>query len=361
MSKPFYVSQKGPDGKKLYRLEDMDIQFVSLVTAGANRQKKFQVLKADDSAKVVPADDASNEDKRAAQEQRSKQYGIEALEANANLSYPSGDPTTESMYGDPVNLKYPFGKENNERDAGRIRNAISRFKQQSDTYTTDKSKGLVYERIVRAALAEGIDVSYDSEDAIDALLPADLKEELQKSPAGGPESGEDDSAGKTDDTDLSDWLHKAGTAVEGLLVDTLLNIELDGQSGDATGNGGDDSIQAPKVGKREQAPPAQVKVESRLRELEKANGELQKTVAEQAAEIKRLEEQLAQQGRLLKSAKAKVTQLKKGAVGGSSSMITGEITSTKKKDDSDGDGDKRLSVWKTGGDLSAAVAAKSGD
>ncbi len=38
-----------PDDEKVYRLTDIEPQFVSLVTAGANRQKKFQVVKADEA------------------------------------------------------------------------------------------------------------------------------------------------------------------------------------------------------------------------------------------------------------------------------------------------------------------------
>lgn len=36
------------DGETIFRLTDIEPQFVSLVTAGANRQRKFQVVKADE-------------------------------------------------------------------------------------------------------------------------------------------------------------------------------------------------------------------------------------------------------------------------------------------------------------------------
>ena len=118
---------KGDDAGKapeIFRLTDIEPQFVSLVTAGANRQNKFQVVKADEaeaehceacdvdfvegacpdcgkvSEKTVPPKDAESDEKRDAQKQRAEQYGIEALDEGANLSYPAGDPTIEAKYGD---------------------------------------------------------------------------------------------------------------------------------------------------------------------------------------------------------------------------------------------------------------------
>jgi len=182
------------DEDEVHRLVDIRPIFVSLVDFGANwgGQRHFPTLKAaGDMFKAVPASDAATEDKRAAQAARSERYGIAALDEGANLSYPAGNPTTERLYGDPVNLKYPLGQEDNERDAARIRNALSRFKGNADAYPDDASKGAVYERIVRAALAEDIEVSFDSENALDALLPADLRDRLAAS---------DDDMGKADDT-----------------------------------------------------------------------------------------------------------------------------------------------------------------
>jgi len=48
------TSEKG----QTHRLEDMDTQFVSLVRAGANRQKKFMIVKRDNHA--PPVDDEEN-------------------------------------------------------------------------------------------------------------------------------------------------------------------------------------------------------------------------------------------------------------------------------------------------------------
>jgi len=125
--------------------------------------------------KAVPDADASNEEKRKAQSDRSEKWGIEALEGKGeNLSFPSDFPTDENDYGDPVNLKFPT--EPKERAA----NARVRFKQFADTYEEEKSKKVVHERIVRAELKHGIEPSFDEDDPLDQLLPQDLKDRLSK-------------------------------------------------------------------------------------------------------------------------------------------------------------------------------------
>lgn len=126
-------------------------------------------------ARQVPADDASNEEKREAQVARSEEFGIEALEGKGeNLSYPADSPEDLRLFGDPVNLKFPNDTE--ERAA----NARVRFKQFADAYSEEKSRAVVHERIVRAELRLGIEPGFDSEDPLDALLPTDLKDELSK-------------------------------------------------------------------------------------------------------------------------------------------------------------------------------------
>jgi hypothetical protein len=123
---------------------------------------------------VVPDADASNEEKRDAQKDRSDQYGIEALETNANLTYPSDGPKTEAEYGDPVNLKYPLDTKE------RANNARSRFKQNADTYDEDESKKVVHSRIIKAQIDFGSEPSFDSEDPLDAMLPSDIKKVLEE-------------------------------------------------------------------------------------------------------------------------------------------------------------------------------------
>jgi hypothetical protein len=162
------------------RLTNVRPWYVSLVDYGANhggRDHHF-ALKAAAVAKRVPDADASDEDKRTALADRASSYGIEARE-DAALSYPADAPTTEALYGDPVSLAYPLGGADNEPDPDRIRNALARFKQNSEEYKEETSRGRVYARIVRAALAQDIAVAYDPADPIDALLPGDLRDRLQ--------------------------------------------------------------------------------------------------------------------------------------------------------------------------------------
>jgi len=138
-----------------------------------------KMTRKDDVGKRVPEKDATNEDKQAALVERSESYGIEARD-DANLSYSEDYPTKKSAYGDPCNLTYPLADVSNKADPGRIQSAIAKFRQNYEEYKQDTSRARVYERIVRAALDNDIDVSFDSEDPVDALLPADLKEELQR-------------------------------------------------------------------------------------------------------------------------------------------------------------------------------------
>ncbi len=318
-----------------HRLSDIETQFVSLVGAGANRQKKFFVVKADEQglgpggdcvcvdcghsvphktgtkctdlkcsecggamkrieSKAVPAADASDEDKRKAQETRSKQYGIEALETGANLSYPSGDPTTETLFGDPTNLKYPLGKDDNKPDLGRIRNALARFKQAADTYKTDKSKGVVFARIVTVALEQGIDVGYDPENPIDKLLPSDLKERLEEKDKGG--DGSKGEVGKAFKVDLDAWLGSAGNKIGTIESEARLAKALNPTA----------TKESPKS-----VPKARVDKRNDV------HSELRKEASELQAKLRKAEDNL-------RAEQAKVTRLK-STVGAASSLVTGEL------------------------------------
>ena len=188
--------------KKVKRLVEMFTDELSIVTRGANGHKEWLMVKSDgdigqivieDVDKAVPAKDATTEAKEKAHQARSRQYGIE-MHNDASMSYPAGAPTTERLYADPANLKYPMAYEGaSSPDPARTRNALARFKQNYQTYSEKASRARVYERIVRAAMSLGIDVSYDANDPVDQLLPGDLKTRLQKS---------DDESAEESSTDL---------------------------------------------------------------------------------------------------------------------------------------------------------------
>jgi hypothetical protein len=140
-----------------------------------------QGLEAQPVERQVPSADVDPEKKRAAQKKRAEKYGIETLENKGeNLSYPKGDPTKETLYGDPVNLKYPLGKADNKVDKNRANNARTRFKQAFAVYVKKQSRAEIHNRIVLAQLKAGSSPSFDPTDSIDKLLSPEVKDKLQK-------------------------------------------------------------------------------------------------------------------------------------------------------------------------------------
>ncbi|MCP4568948.1 MAG: hypothetical protein GY841_15340 [FCB group bacterium] len=210
------------------RCVEMFTDEVSMVTRGANGHRKFLMVKSDGEVgqiivdnveKSVPAKDASRDSKDKAQKARSKKYGIEVLPKNSNLSYPANAPSTERLYGDPVNLKYPLAYDGATKpDEGRTKNAISRFKGNYKQYSKKASQARIYERIVRAAMGVGIKVNFDPKDPIDSKLPGDIKSRIKKDDSNGPDT---DPAG-TDSTaaddekgfEVSDWLQGLSKSAE---------------------------------------------------------------------------------------------------------------------------------------------------
>lgn len=126
--------------------------------------------------KVVPPSDATNDEKRTAQEKRAEKWGIEVQRGKGEkLTFQAGEPTDENDYGDPVNLHFTISIESEARSAR------ARFKSHADEmYEKRRSKEIVHERIVRRMLKFGMDVSFDSDDPLDTLLPSDLKDRLSK-------------------------------------------------------------------------------------------------------------------------------------------------------------------------------------
>jgi len=165
------------DEVKVNRLTGGVTHKVDIVDRAANK-RRFLVLKRDGTkatkqGDLAPSDSASDEDLRDLRDKRSKHYGIESLASGA-LRFPKDYPTNLDEYADPVNLGYPIDTE------ARAANARVRFKQNHGEYSKDESKAVVHERIIRAELQLGIEPSFDPDDDLDAMLPADLKENLSK-------------------------------------------------------------------------------------------------------------------------------------------------------------------------------------
>ena len=121
-------------------------------------------------ATAQAAEDASREEKRAAQKRRAEKWGIEARE-DGNLTPPAAynaDCPNEDDYGDPVNFAYPL------KPVSRLRNAAARFAQNYQEYKQVKSRRVIWTRIVSAMKAAGVNHTYTP--GLDDLLPQDLKE-----------------------------------------------------------------------------------------------------------------------------------------------------------------------------------------
>jgi hypothetical protein len=229
---------------------------VSLVDYGANHggNKHFFSLKGDT-------------DLIKAREECSKKYGIEALEGDIIVIQDA--PTYEALFGDPVNVKYVFGKADNKLDVDLIKQAMADFKKDVDTYTKDDSKARVYERIVRAALSEKIEVEYDSENPIDKLLPNELKDRLSKGEEGESDEGEktpedEEPAVKTDGQD-TDWSVQMQVRLDALdWSERLRKLEQSAKSDPTPSEAGQDEEVAELKKRSEEA-------ETREAELKKDN------------------------------------------------------------------------------------------
>jgi len=344
MTIPRSWSNKGADDQKnVFRLTDMDPEFVSLVTAGANRQKQFQVVKADDASDDVPGDDADNDTKVKTHKARAEHFGIEMRE-DGNLSYPSGEPTTKSLYGDPVNLMYPLGVNGNEADGELISKAIALFEKDSDKYKDMISKVGVFARIITAALAADVDVTCQKDDEIYEALPAEIKERIKEKAAAGEDGGDDETDGNGNTSqgeDLSSWLQDAGDHVQTLSLDVAIQNALDAQAdGDAPEHAAAKGAQ--EINTTAAPPVAKVGVQ--------ADSDGQNL---QDAKIAKLEGELKKARREIVAFKAKVSRLSKG-VGKSSVMLTGEVGApstsahTEKSSPSHG-------AFSAGGDIAAAI------
>jgi hypothetical protein len=295
-----------------------------------------------DTKATVPGAEATPEDRRAAQEARGKEYGIQVLAGpEAALTFPADAPTTLELYGDPVNLKYPLGGTGNTADPARIRNALARFKQAAATYTETASRGTVYGRIVAAALAAGIGVTYDSQDPIDQLLPGDLKarlEELNKAGAGAtapaPSPG---GTPPSPGSDLSGWLTDVGVKVDALAVDAKLAAALASPQPVAA------AAPAPAPAPTNKAPAIEAAGPGAVAKA--AVAELASATA--AAEALRLQ---------LDAERAQNARLSKG-VGTTVAMPTGERPTVNKAEEGKA-GEAVARAWRGGGDLAAAVKPK---
>jgi hypothetical protein len=118
------------------------------------------------------------------QEERDKlEKAIEAREkkyrykrgSNASLTKPKEYANiAESDFADPVGFNYPIDKPH-------IRGAITYWQHMDHrkAYSDPKARAFITERIVRAALKFGVEISYDPKDPDYAKLPESLKKQMK--------------------------------------------------------------------------------------------------------------------------------------------------------------------------------------
>jgi len=255
--------------------------------------------------KPLKAGQGSDEQK-AAQKDRAEKYGIEILaEEKSHVVAPAKSPTTEELYGDPVNFQFPLGCEKDETSKEVVGTSLLRFKRNYREYE-EKSRTVVAARIVRAALSAS--VVMELPESVAKLLPEDLLEEYKKSQADGSSNGSDDNrdAKGKDDTDMSSWLDEAGGKVQSVLMDVKVrsaldaHLESDGVELSATGK------RNVRVGVGGGAPSGD-------------NGDVQELREKNA----KLEAQLKKARKELRVAKAKLIK-SNATIGSSTALLTGE-------------------------------------
>jgi hypothetical protein len=104
---------------------------------------------------------------------REKKYGYRRG-TNASLTKPKEyEDLPESQFADPVGYNYPIDKEH-------IRAAITYWARMENrkAYSDPKARAFITERIVRAALANGIEVSWQADDPDYRKLPESLKRRM---------------------------------------------------------------------------------------------------------------------------------------------------------------------------------------
>lgn len=182
-----------PTKKPKKRLVSMDTEEVSIVNAGANGHSQWLIVKNEDGKNItqgIPVETATDEIKKQALDARSEKYGIEKLSGDGNLTIREGMPSAESMYGDPVNLRYPICDAENLYSSDIMKSSIRQFEKETDLYT-DASKKRILERLFRRGIAKGFNFDDVQNKTFSELLPDDLKHRISKRNNDEPESQND--------------------------------------------------------------------------------------------------------------------------------------------------------------------------
>jgi hypothetical protein len=156
--------------KGVESLEEKDLETLADKTA-AKINEKLSVENELLKRKLSEAEEDSAE--KQAQIERSQQYGI-GIKDGGNVTKPEEFASIpDGDFADPVNYKYPV-------DAEHVQAALTYFnvpENRADYSGEEQTK--ILGRIVSAAVAAGIEVSYQADDAAYQALPEDVKAKLQ--------------------------------------------------------------------------------------------------------------------------------------------------------------------------------------
>ncbi|MEW6096259.1 MAG: ChaB family protein [bacterium] len=111
-----------------------------------------------------------------AREERSKKYKI-GIKEGGNLTKPGQyADVSDDEFADPVNYRYPLDTEAHARNA-KVRFA-SADNREAGGYTKEEQQ-IIWERIVRAELKFGIEVTYNPDEPFDRSLPEEVKKKMK--------------------------------------------------------------------------------------------------------------------------------------------------------------------------------------
>ena len=125
------------------------------------------------------ADETERERLHREQKERADKYGIEPKDGG-NLTKPGEyEDIPEDQFADPVNWRYPV-------DADHVKGAVTYFNQPDNRKQYSHAEQVkIMTKIVKAALANDMEVSYQPEDSVYRDLPEDLKKQLSGYEEGG--------------------------------------------------------------------------------------------------------------------------------------------------------------------------------
>lgn len=308
------------EGEKLFRLTEIDPEYVSLVRAGANRQKQFMVVKEDE----------------------------QGLGPGGVCVCPECGYTEEHATGEKCN----------EKKCEKCGTVMTRKEDSAEKIipglvpaprTPPKVCPNCGEKLPRPTPSKCPNCGH-------GLKLADDKE------ADSGDSADTDSADKADDgnraddngtpphaaEDLAAWLDEAGDKVEDISLDQAIQRALDAQD-DGHANDDGASKGAQEIDE-DTEPPAVEKIGDEV----SGKDELEAQIAKLTAELEESRSELRKARREIVSLKAKNARLSKG-IGKSSVMLTGEVTAKgEQHTDSENESPSR-GAFLSGRDIAAAV------